>query len=322
MTFSNSSFELAQARVEPLLQSSSLSSSPETWAALAEDNRPGSAVKLPRRPSNTSDGGLSVDMAPSQDSAESSQCTSPLWVGHPVSSGVDSLVDVSLLIHDMNGKSQFLKFQFDLVHDGFEAVAQEMVSDLQLPDCEVPRIAKKIQATVNKEQAKRGRLVNVGQPAVLEDVPMTDSMPNTCAIQAVDLVAAQHHALVQKHLQRIASLIVKQQRRTTRSTASVSCLLDSCNLGQRPLEVVERSVCSEPIIQGPVSAPLSPLKPPGRRLHSTAELMAGRRSIVDCGQRTKVRYCKIMGMYVPDIVKKCPRRNPRAVEVDSPRSFR
>mmetsp|Transcript_4646 Transcript_4646/g.12923 ORF Transcript_4646/g.12923 Transcript_4646/m.12923 type:complete len:291 (+) Transcript_4646:362-1234(+) len=233
----------------------------------------------------------SVEMASSEESMEYSQGLCDSFSGHSVPDLRHSLqqapLDISLRIHNAQGKVQILKFAFDLQHDSFDSVAREMVSDLELPDSEAPRIAAKIQSCVKKEHSKQllsqqqqrqtGLVANPRRATDPSAFPSFYGLNNSLLRRSVstsgvldhDPVSSQHHALAAKHNQRMACLLASCLRRTSRESgdgSSDTVLLRRCSM----------------------------------------ELESQR--------RTKVNYCVIRGMYVPDVVKKVKARSCSVVE--------
>eukprot|EP00951_Prasinocladus_malaysianus_P021813 scaffold181254_cov40-Prasinocladus_malaysianus.AAC.3 len=160
-------------------------------------------------------------------------------------------LDISLKIHDSTGKAQILKFVFDLHKDSFESVAREMVLDLQLSENAVSRIASKIEQSVRKEQAKRTHQLLLASAApVMSPVNVDVSRP--LSRSSLELVATQHHALADRHMQRMCSLLTQSRRRSALELASSGDSIGSDDAQQ---------------------------------------------------QSSKVRFCKLRGIYVPDVVK-------------------
>uniref|UniRef100_A0A061QSI2 Uncharacterized protein n=1 Tax=Tetraselmis sp. GSL018 TaxID=582737 RepID=A0A061QSI2_9CHLO len=167
---------------------------------------------MSRRPSCVSEP-FSLDMSGSEDSGESAFSGSVTWQS-PTAAECDGegnvqVLDLSLRIHDSSGRTQILKFQFDLSKDSCASVAREMVLDLQLPDESVPRIARKIHDSIAKERAKRqaqsaGVALGLGGRAA----EFGSAHPG-CAVRKADLVAVQHQKLVEKHLQRVGGLMTE-----------------------------------------------------------------------------------------------------------------
>ena len=235
------------------------------------------APKMTRRASNTPSEAYSADFAGSEDSGDSSQCFSPTWGAAPRIPGVpEAPMDISLRVRRGADGHQDINFTFDPESDTFLAVATELVATLGYPDSEVVRFATKIESCVHRTQAKRAlsaiSQVQTSRPQMLA---RRSSEPGLDAAAAADLVSKQHRALAEKHHNRMSGLMAKQ----------------------RPARVPELPEQQDDCLLAPLGA---------RR--SVSFKMPKRNSIDTSDTNTKMSFCKIRGMNMPDVIKlkRCP----------------